>query len=551
MVRVVLLFAALLFAATPVSAAPLADALKARLAHGVGIDADREGEDLFILGRFYEGRAMAPLWVAEDGPTERARQLLAVLADAAAEGLDSRDYGVQRIAALIDRGDSPDALAELEFLLSDGLLGYGRDVSAGRLEPARVDPELFVQRLEVDPQALLAGAAMAEDLPRFMAALPPVRPEYVRLREALRAYRLLAAAGGWPRVPEGPSLKPGRTDPRVALLRERLAVTGELPAETARPGDPHLFDPDLEAAVRLFQRRHGLEPDGAVGKATLAALNVPATDRVRQIALNMERWRWLPRDLGDRYLIVNLAAFELALFDGGEVAHTARVIVGEPFRRTPVFSDSMTFLELNPYWYVPPRIAREEILPRIRKDPAHLAKNGYTLLSDWSEKAVAVDPATVDWAALGGRFPFRLRQEPGEGNALGRIKFMFPNRFDVYLHDTPSKRLFERAARTFSHGCIRVQNPLDLAAAVLRLTGTAGWDRAALDAAVASGKRQVVRLARPLPIHITYVTAFVEPDGTVQFRDDVYGRDRRLTAALATAVPGGPGGPEEAALIAE
>lgn len=518
----------------PASAATLADALTARLSHGVGIDADREGEDLLILGRFYEARAMAPLWVTEAGPTGQARQLLAALTDAAAEGLDPRDYAVSRIAALMDRGDSVEALAELEFLLTDGLLGFGRDVSAGRLEPAKVDPELFLERTSIDPAALLAGAAMAEDLPVFLAALPPTRPEYRRLRDALKTYRLLEAAGGWPALPDGPTLKPGQSDARVPILRRRLAVTGELAGDPPASPDPRFYDSALEAAVRLFQRRHGLEPDGAVGRATRLALNVPAAERVRQIVINMERWRWLPRDLGERYLMVNLAAFELAVFDGTEVVHGTRVIVGEPFRRTPVFSGRMTFLEVNPYWNVPPRIAREEILPKARRNPGYLAENGYTLLSDWTEKAVVVDPRAVDWSVPSASLRYRVRQEPGDRNALGRIKFMFPNQFDVYLHDTPSKRLFAKASRTFSHGCIRVENPFELAETVLRLTGTTGWDRAALDAAAATGRRQIVRLATALPVHITYVTAFVDADGTVEFRDDVYGRDRRLTTALAS-----------------
>ncbi|MFC7333873.1 L,D-transpeptidase family protein [Rhodocista pekingensis] len=543
--------------------ARLEQALQQRLLTGVGVrGGDREGEDLMQLGRFYDGRASAPVWIENGRPSPRAHLLYAALAAAAEDGLDPRRYGVQRLGALLEHGDSPDALAELEVLLSRGALLFGRDLAAGRLDPSRIDPELIVERQEPDPQELLRRVAEAADPGGTVRAMAPARPEYRRLREALAAYRTLAAAGGWPAVPTGgETLKPGQGDPRVPALRARLAATGELPQTAPAPADPQLYDPALEAAVRLFQRRNGLEPDGAVGRQTVVALNVTARQRVTQIEINMERWRWLPADLGPSYLIVNLAAFDLAVFEGDRPVHTARIVVGAPFTRTPVFSESMTYLELNPYWNVPPTIARDEIFPKARKDPGYLARHGYELLSDWSETAVPVDPATVDWRH-GSLNRYKVRQKPGDTNSLGRIKFMFPNRFNVYLHDTPSKRLFERANRTFSHGCMRVENPLDLAETVLRLTGTAGWDRARLDAAIAGNQRQVVRLRRPLPVHVTYVTAFVEEDGTVAFRPDIYGRDATLAAALAApqgrqqAAPrppaaAGKGGAEGAGPVAE
>jgi len=523
------------------AARDLTEALRERLSTGVGIPvSDRDGQDLLIIDGFYQNRGLTPIWVAPGGPTERARALHAVLSGAGAEGLDPKDYGTARIGALLDRGDSPDALAELEILLTNAALDYGRDLGSGRLEPSRVDPELFVERREVDAAKLLVGAADAVDIGGFLGRFAPTRPEYVRLREALKGYRELAKAGGWKAIPGGEPLKPGMVDPRVAALRARLAATNELPMgelpEGEPPADPNLYDEIVERGVRAFQRRHGIEPDGAVGRRTLAELNATPGQRIQQIILNMERWRWMPDDLGPRYLAVNLADYTLAVMQGNEVVDTMRVVVGAPYTRTPVFSGSMTYLELNPYWHVPPKIAKEELLPKVKKDPGYLAKEGYTLLSDWSESAVPVDPKSIDWKSIGpNQFRWRVRQDPGAKNALGRIKFMFPNRFDVYLHDTPSKSHFERAMRSFSHGCIRVQDPPRLALAIMGITETAGWTPESLAEAIDAGTRRVVKLRKPLPVHITYITAFVDGDGAVQFRGDVYGRDKLLALALHAA----------------
>jgi len=515
--------------------------LQDRLTAGAAVNAaDRDGTDLKLLADFYAARDGRPVWIADGRPAARALDLLSVLQAAATEGLDPADYGIARIAALVERGDSPDALAELELLLTHGALGYARDLSNGRVEPRRADPELFIEREAVDAPALLRAVADAPDPAPVLAALAPRRVEYRRLREALTLYRALAAGGGWPRVPalaEGVrKLTPGEGAALVPALRDRLRVTGELPAGAPGPDDPHLYDPALAEAVRLFQARHGLAVDGVVGQNTLEALNVTAAERVRQIELNMERWRWMPDDLGPRYLFVNLAAFTLELWEGGSLTHMARVVVGTPYQRTPVFSDRMTYLEVNPYWNVPPSIARNEMLPKLRKDPTYLARNGYTLFSGWSDTAVQLDATKIDWSRISPRaFPYKIRQEPGDRNALGRIKFMFPNQFDVYLHDTPSRNLFARANRTFSHGCIRVEHPLDLAERVLALTGTPGWDRARLDATVASGKRTVIPLKSALPIHLAYITAFVDDGGRVNFRSDIYDRDDRLDAALTAS----------------
>ena len=528
------LVAGLLLIAPPALAAKdFTGALQQRLTSGVDTpENDRDSQDLMILDRFYEKRQYAPVWVDQKHATPKAGLLLAALQKAAQEGLNPADYGVSRIATLMERGDSPDALAELEVLLSHGALDYGRDLATGRLAPMSIDSELYVEKREIDVQALLGRMTSVADPGAELAQLPPRRAEYQRLKLALQHYRELAAAGGWKPVPVSDiSLKPGGSDPRLPALRARLHVTGELPADAPMPEDPALFDEATIAALKKFQARHGLEPDGVLGKQTLLALNISAEQRVAQIALNMERWRWMPVDMGRSYILVNLAAFQLEVFDQGEVVHEARVVVGTSSTRTPVFSRKMTYLEVNPYWHVPAKIVQNEIFPKAKHDPSYLAKHGYELLSDWSETAVPVDPASLDWAHMTS-LRYRVRQVPGDKNSLGRIKMMFPNQFDVYLHDTPSKNLFNRANRSFSHGCIRVENPFDVAETILRLTNTTDWPRARLDEALATGQRTIVRLKQSIPIHISYVTAFVAADGTANFRSDIYGRDRKLSTAM-------------------
>jgi murein L,D-transpeptidase YcbB/YkuD len=286
------------------------------------------------------------------------------------------------------------------------------------------------------------------------------------------------------------------------------------------------------AAVRAFQDRHGLEPDGVLGAGTLAALNVPVESRIRQLEINLERRRWLPAELGPRHLFVNLADFSLRAVEEGATVRRFRLVVGATRTRTPVFAAAMTYLEINPNWDVPHRIASRELLPRIKADPAWLARNHYVLFPN-TGPATPIDPAQVAWREVtAARFPYRLRQLPGDDNALGRIKFMFPNPFDVYLHDTPAKALFARPVRAFSHGCMRLENPFALAEWVFQATGTPGWTAERLQGAVADGQRQVVPLAAALPVYVGYATAFVGADGRTQFRPDLYGRDARLDVAL-------------------
>ncbi len=504
-----------------------------------GLLTDEEIEALAALQRFYGARGNRPLWVLDAAAGPRAEKLTQLLTAADLDGLDPADYRAPQIAALLT-ADTPEALARLEMLLSLGLVRFAGDLGQGRTTPHVADPELFVFREEVKREDVLAAAVHATDLESFIDGYRPQTERYDRQKVALAEYRALALQGGWQPVPEGETLKPGMTDPRVGLLRKRLRLVGDLkPGDDAaeRGGDANFYDEAMVPAVKWMQYRHGLAQDGAVGNKTLAALNVPIETRIEQMILNLERRRWMPDDLGQRHIFVNLADQLLKLVDEPKTLVDMPVVVGKPYHRTPIFSHVMTYVEINPFWNVPPSIARDELLPKIKQDVSYLARNNYVLFSDWSSGATVVDPQSVDWSQVSkASFPYKVRQDSGDGNALGRVKFMFPNRFNIYLHDTPAKSLFTRPERTFSHGCIRVQDPNLLAEYVLQ--GTAGWDRARIEEAIASGERSIVTLQQPLPVHISYLTSWVNKDGSVHFRNDVYDRDAALAKALHGARAG-------------
>jgi len=478
------------------------------------------------LRRLYQDKRDHLLWLDDTALTPRGREAVAAINASLDDGLYPEKYFVPAIQARISHV-TPERAAELDLLISAGLLGYISDISAGRLAPKVSDPELFDYPDPPDPVPILRRVRAAPDLRAALEALAPPHSAYHGLRAALAQYRALADRGGWPSVPEGDKLEQGDRGLRVAALRRRLAATGEAPADAP---DRLAFDAALAAAVRAFQRRHGLDDDGIVGTRTLAALNVSIEERIRQIQMNMERWRWLPHDLGRRFILVNAADFALKVVEDGRVALAMSVVVGRPYRRTPIFTGQLRYLIFNPDWNVPPSIARKDLLPKIRKDPGYLAAHNYQLLSDWSAQARELDPLRIDWSAVSGRFPYKLRQRPGPENALGRVKFMLPNRYNVYLHDTPSRELFRKTVRSFSSGCVRVAKPIELTEYLL--SGTEGWDSQRIQATIESGKTIQVNLPLPIPVYFTYFTAWVDSQGTVQFRDDLYRRDSALYTAL-------------------
>lgn len=373
-----------------------------------------------------------------------------------------------------------------------------------------------------DAQWIDPWAPREEALPAPSSSVPTLSaPGLARLEAAIVRYRKIAS-GGWKRIPDGEPLEKNVRDRRVAALRARLVATGDM-ASTG--GDPELFDEAVAAGLRRFQSRHGIAPDGIAGRATVAALNVPAAVRLRQLEVNRRRLAGAVPALGTRYVFVNIAGQEVEAVEDGKVAIRKRVIVGKEDRQTPEYSSAISSVTLNPYWNVPHSIATKDILPRIRSNPGYLARMGIRVLrNDGSE----VDASAVDWADPGAARTYRLRQDPSRLNSLGTVRINFANPFAVYLHDTPVKSLFSRGDRSFSSGCVRVEDIRDLTAWLL---ADAGWERARIGRAIAVGEHEDVRLAAPVPIHMLYLSAWADEDGAVHFRDDVYARDRKLSSA--------------------
>lgn len=379
----------------------------------------------------------------------------------------------------------------------------------------------------------LAQAVKENRIEAFIASLHPDNRAYRALQSALQQYEMLDRSGGFPIIPPGPTMRKGNHGDRVGLLIHRLGITGDLRVAfpTADPGIR--YTRTVEAAVKRFQRRHGLRVDGVAGAKTLVELNVPAAKRIEQLRVNMERLRWLPDSLGDRYVVVNIPGFDLRVVEEKATRLHLPAIVGKKSRQTPILSGTMTYLEFNPYWNVPRKIARKDLLPKIIDDPGYLSRQGIRIFEGWDTRAPELSPESIDWTAVSPRdFPYRLRQDPSPQNALGQVKFMFPNHQSVYIHDTPAKRLFSKVRRSFSSGCVRVASPLELAGQLLR---EQGWNERQLDAVIAEGERKVVILKSAMPVHIVYFTAWVDERGVVQFREDLYGRDRNLSAALNRA----------------
>jgi len=525
----------------------VAERIRTRIeAAGVVMEFRAAGEPVYaslVLPSFYERRLYRPAWSDEHGPTRLADELIDALRRADLEGLRSEDYhlaGIEAVLAAVradaKRGPAlaPDRWAELDLLLTDAFLVYGAHLLAGRVNPETLRPEWLSNRRTADIAVVLEAALASGNIAGTLASLDPPEVGYRRLREALARYREVAATGGWPVIPDVSTLRLGERTSVVAALRDRLRLEDDL--ALAETQDAELFDEPVEQAVKKFQRRHGLTADGVVSAATRAELNVPVERRVEQLELNLERWRWLPKDLGRRHIIVNIAAFELEVMDGDSLVMSMRVVVGRPFDRTPVLSDTMRYLVLNPYWHVPSNIARTELLPKLKRDPSYLARYKLRVFPNSRLDAQEVAPSTVDWSTITtAHFPYRLRQDPGPLNALGRIKFMFLNKYHVYLHDTPARPLFEETQRDFSHGCIRIQHPIELAVYLLR--NNPRWDRDSLLAALDNAEDRSVPLREPMPIHLLYWTAWADADGTIQFRRDIHDRDATLFTALRTPPP--------------
>ena len=463
----------------------------------------------------------AVYWVG----TGRMTPFLQRLANAADDGLNPDDYPIDALVELRDSIDEydPETAAVAELFFSTFFVAYAADLKIGRTTPQKVDKRLFRNRKTIDVLRVLTDLKKANDPNAFLAGFESQNPHYQALKKMLAVYRSVIETMKWPSIPTGENIEPGDSDPRIPDIRNILTLTGDHPGG----GSGDVYDPETVLAVSSFQMRHGLEAKGLIGKQTILALNVPPADRARQIMLNMERWRWMPEDLGPHHFMVNLAGFELTEFENEGVVDRMDVVVGAVATQTPEFSDELEYVEINPTWTVPYSIATREMLPKLKRNPKAYAgdfevfMNGK--LTSWGG---------INWNAYGpGKFPFTFRQKPGPKNALGKVKFMLPNPHNIYLHDTPSKDKFLATARAFSHGCIRLSRPMELA---YRLVGEiAGWPKEKIDAAFASGKTTRVPLPERIPVHMIYATAFEGDGGSIEFRPDVYGRDRKLNAALA------------------
>lgn len=503
-----------------------------------------------LVKEFYDQRDYRPAWLSTNHPLPAAHELVALVVNARSEGLQPADYHHQQLYTLLEAvttnaSVAPLDWAELDVLLTDAWLTYGTHLLRGRLDPEATGRGWAIPTRSQALAALLQGAVTRADTIRTLTNLAPKQVDYRRLKAALARYRALEAQGGWPPVSAGATLRRGDQHPRVKELRARLQVSGELALLSAAPTpattetnvllhEAMLFNPEMVfdqsvfEAVRRFQKRHGLTEDGIVGPRTLEALNVPISKRVRQLELNLERWRWLPDEFGNRYILVNITDYKMTVVENGQSVMEAEVIVGRPKRPTPVLTSEISYLVLNPDWYVPHSIAVKDKLPQLRRNPYAFSKSGMHI---YNVKGQKIDPATIDWQRVTrANFNYRLRQDPGPQNALGKVKFIFPNPYHVYLHDTPSQGLFNRTKRDLSSGCIRVSNPIELTHYLLK--DEPQWTRNAILGTLQSRRQRRISLPEKIPVYLLYWTAWVDAENVVQFREDIYGHDTTLADSL-------------------
>ena len=480
------------------------------------------------INDFYAQHGHRLIWSDGSGKAAPATTtLLEALRRAEDHGLNPAEYASERLDALakqIGEGGSDEraaaTLADFDLLLTTAFFRYASDVSTGRVHPDEVQKDWHTNPPELDLAKALDEALARNNLATLLESLPPPHPGYARLRQSLRNLREVEAAGGWPTIPPGPKLASGSTGPRVAMLRRRLSESAAAPSER--------FDAALATSVRGFQSAHGIEPDGVVSDDTLAELNVPAGERIRQVELNLERWRWIPRDLGDPHVIVNIPGYDLELARKDEEPWRTRVVAGKVYTPTPVFSDRIVAIVVNPPWNVPESIAKGEFLPELQENPGTFARKGIRILEGSGEKAREVDPRRVKWSDVDPEhFPYRFRQDPGKENPLGRVKFDLTNEFHVYLHDTPAGGVFSRTDRDLSHGCIRVENALDLAN---QIASEASKEK--ISEALEQPEERRIPLDSKIRVHLLYWTAWTDKVGNLHFVPDVYGFDKTQRAAL-------------------
>lgn len=471
----------------------------------------------------YAAQAFKPIWLEDGKLSERGHAVLKLLAAASEEGLEPQSYlptGLSSFDASLPEGDDA-GMARLDIDLSAAALRYAHDASGGQFDPrllSRYNDETPAWVQPAQAIKVLAWSPFAAD---YLKSLHPAHPAYAAMKKALAELRTEASRAA-DIIPEGGIVKKGGKDPRMEAVRHRLAELGYT-TELIDVGDPDVLDAELSVQLRAFQKSSGLKVTGALGPQTVAALNADTSRRdIAKLIDNMERVRWLPRSLGSRYVFVNQPAFEAQVIDNGRDVWTTRVIVGKPTTQTSVFHDEMEFVVFNPSWGVPPSIIAHEYLPKLRRDPGYLDRLGFKVVT---QEGKVVSSRSIRWASYGSKVPFGIQQPPGEKNALGELKFLFPNSHDIYMHDTPNRELFDSDVRAFSHGCVRVQNPRDFAAILL------GWSPEEVASHVESAASETVRLKRKLPVHITYFTAWPDASGKIRYFNDIYERDKAMETA--------------------
>lgn len=480
---------------------------------------------------FYRARNYQTAWMKKRGVNSEAEELLEAIGRAEEDGLNSEDYKLQYLhhtkkALEKNRKATLEEKLKLEKTLTATYLTYASHKMRGRVNPEKLDALWKTNRPDRDLAVHLQNALQKGEIEESLQDLEPKDPQYAALKKAYNNYKqLMEEKGEWPQLPSDLKLEAGDSSEYVATLRERLSADGYF--KSPKPDSlQQVYDSTLVKAVMVYQQKNSLEPDGIVGGETLHMLNTSLKDRIDQIQLNLERIRWSPEKPNSRYLMVNVPQYTLYVYEGAEKAMEMRVIVGEAYKaNTPIFNDSMRYIAFSPTWTVPNSIATEEFLPKLQKDASYLSKNNYKLYEGWEENAPELDARSINWDDVtADNFPYRIVQQPGDRNALGHVKFMFPNELDIYLHDTPTESLFKNAKRDYSHGCVRVEKPVDLAHYLLR---DQGWDRAKVEGAMNLPEPENVILEEKVPIFIDYRTAWADEQGRITFAKDIYGHDKK------------------------
>jgi murein L,D-transpeptidase YcbB/YkuD len=485
------------------------------------------------IHKFYSRRNYSLAWSNEGEFLPQASMFINLMNDIQNHGINSyKDYNLREKyvetseAKKRHREEIAQMRKDLDILLTSSYFQYAQDIWRGTVDPAEENIGWYVDRKKIKYGKTLDVILSNTKNENPFLLNEPLHPEYQKLKNLLSEYKKVDSLGGWPqiKIEKNKKIKLGDTSAIVSTLKKRLLLSHDV----SEANSDSIYDSKVESAVKRFQQRHGLKEDGVLDTKTLHALNIPIQERIEQIIINMERWRWVPKRISENYVMVNIPEYKLHVFENGKEIWDMNVIVGKRGSQTPIFNDIIEYIVMSPTWNIPPSIAKDEIIPLVQKDPLNLAKFNMQVL----EKNEPIDPSSVNWANLNEDEikKYSFKQNPGAGNALGLVKFIFPNEYDVYLHDTPTNKLFSQTERGFSHGCIRIQDPLKFAEYLLK--NEPNWNKEKISNAMNSGQEQYVKLKKKEPVYIVYFTVWVDNKGVTHFRDDIYGHDKKLAQAF-------------------